>query len=125
MRSLLARLSFVALASVPLIPASAADQYTLVKLGVEDFSDATAIKDRGEITMWTATPTPASGTLYTGPVAITTNPTLRAIAYKPHWINSAVTSVAYKIKHHKCVERQGRRREGCTSDNPHQFQGDF
>jgi len=44
-----------------------------------------------------STPTPATGTLYTGPVAISTNTALQAIAFESGYSNSVVSSAAYVI----------------------------
>ena len=44
-----------------------------------------------------STPTSASGTLYTGPVTVSANTTLQAIAYQTNFIDSAVASASYVI----------------------------
>jgi len=43
------------------------------------------------------TPGPASGTLYTGPVSISSNATLRAIAYKAGLADSSIVTASYAI----------------------------
>jgi hypothetical protein len=43
-------------------------------------------------------PTPTTGTLYTVPVAITANTTLKAIAFKTDWINSEVATAVYNLQ---------------------------
>ena len=44
-----------------------------------------------------STPTPTTGTLYSGPVTVSTNTTLQAIAYESGYGNSVVSSAAYVI----------------------------
>ncbi len=42
-------------------------------------------------------PTPGHGTVYTGPVALSTNTILQAVAYQTNFVNSAVASASYFI----------------------------
>jgi hypothetical protein len=42
-------------------------------------------------------PTPGHGTVYTGPVALSTNTILQAVAYQTNFVNSAVASASYVI----------------------------
>jgi hypothetical protein len=44
-----------------------------------------------------STPTPGHGTLYTGPVALSTNTTLQAIGYQTNFVNSSVATAGYVI----------------------------
>jgi len=43
-------------------------------------------------------PSPTSGTIYTAPVSITQNTTLKAIAYKTDWLNSQVSTAIYTLQ---------------------------
>ncbi|MBE0605157.1 MAG: chitobiase/beta-hexosaminidase C-terminal domain-containing protein, partial [Deltaproteobacteria bacterium] len=44
-----------------------------------------------------STPTSTTGTVYSGPIGVSTTTTIRAIAYLTGWTNSAVASAAYTI----------------------------
>ena len=92
--SSVASAAYTLAAAIPTFTPPAATYTSNQSISITSTSSGVSIR----YTLDGSTPSPTAGTLYAGPVAVSANTTIKAIAYLSGWTSSAVSTAVYIMK---------------------------